>query len=479
MPKKGELCPLTGSLDYHPSTEELTMIIFSETAAGLKGFMAQSGLGELARGMVLRMVVTFILHQGRMSCSQAAGSVASETIHRGELTRFLARPRWQKHDFNHPLRAALLRLESKRGKFVFLIDATLVSQAGKKTKNTYSTNNHNRGRRTKKRRYGQKKIVYKKCHSFTFGLLITPSGIRIPFQIPHYTREYCAERGLTHRTTAEAAAEMIRTLPLPPAAEVVVIGDTAYDSEVVQKVCQEKGYIWICPANPERVYEGSKGQRPQVRSRLKEWNRLSLSTIRLRASTGQYAGYRRLSKWRVGPKLKPRVYYAHQERAEVRSVGRVQLIFSTMKPNLKAATPDDVKILMTNALHLSVREVIELYSLRWQIELFFKELKSTLGFDQYSFQRFEAVKAWVETAVTTVLFLEHERATRMRDRRLSREARRWWASQRLHGLCAAIRQECRQQELKYVSQRLKTSGGIAKLQRLITAAIPPEFRTPA
>ena len=29
---------------------------------------------------------------------------------------------------------------------------------------------------------------------------------------------------------------------------------------------------------------------------------------------------------------------------------------------------------------------IELYSLRWQIELFFKELKSTLGFAQYSFQ---------------------------------------------------------------------------------------------
>ena len=71
------------------------------------------------------------------------------------------------------------------------------------------------------------------------------------------------------------------------------------------------------------------------------------------------------------------------------SVGEVRLVFSTTKKDLKTATPDDVKILMTNDLRLSVRDVVELYSLRWQIELFFKELKSTLGFHQYQFQKFE------------------------------------------------------------------------------------------
>jgi hypothetical protein len=428
--------------------------------------------------MLLRMVLAFVGHRGRMSCSQAAGSVASNSIHRGELTRFLARPRWQKHDFNGPLRAQLLAKEAKRGEFIFLIDASLVSQAGKKTQNAFSTNNHQRiGRKKKNARYNKKKIVYKKCHSFTFGLLITPSGLRIPFQIPHYTKEYCAEHGIEHRTTAEAAAELIRSLPLPAGAQVIVIGDTAYDAEVVRQACAQRGYTWIMPANPERVYEGKKGQRPKLRSRLQDWTSLSLETIRLRASTGQYAGYRRLSKWRVGPKQKQRVYYAYQEKSEVRSVGCVQLVFSTMKPNLSAATPDDVKILMTNATHLSVRAVIELYSLRWQIELLFKELKSTLGFDQYRFQSFAAVRAWVEIAITTVLFLEHQRAQRLLDKRLSAERRAWWQAQRLHGLCAAFRQECDGQELKYLQARLKTSCGIAKLQRLLAAATPPEFRT--
>jgi len=168
----------------------------------------------------------------------------------------------------------------------------------------------------------------------------------------------------------------------------VVLGDTAYDSKVVRGACAERGYEWIFPANPERVYEGPKGQRPKLRSRLKDWTGLSLKTIRFQPSTGKYAEYRRISRYRLGPKQKPRVYYAHQEEPEVRSVGRVQLVFSTTKSSLKKATPDDVKILMTSATQMSVTEVIELYSVRWQIELFFKELKSTLGAGQYQFERF-------------------------------------------------------------------------------------------
>ena len=251
------------------------MVMVAESVRSLKGFLALTRLEPLALAMVMRVVLAFIWHRGRMSCSAAAGSIASETVHRGELTRFLARPRWQKVDFNAPLRKALLAKEAGRGRFIFIVDATLVSQAGAKTQNTHSTGN--RQRRPKQgRRYNAKKVVRKKCHTFTFGLLITPSGIRIPFQIPHYTKEYCREQGITHRTTAESAAAMIRELPLPEGADVVVLGDTAYDADVVQQACRERGDIGIVPANPERVDEGPQGHRPQVRSRLKDWTRLSL-----------------------------------------------------------------------------------------------------------------------------------------------------------------------------------------------------------
>lgn len=455
------------------------MIIVPESVPALKAFLAHTPLRPVSRAMMLRLILAFIMRHGKMSCSAAAGAIATEPIHRSELTRFLARTRWQQHDFNHPLMRMLLAKERKKGKFIFIIDATMVSQAGKRTQNTFSTGNRNRREIKKGFRYNKNKVCRKNVHSFTFGLLVTPSGIRIPMQIPHRTKEYCAEHGIEHRTTAQAAADMIRTLPLGDDAEVVVLGDTAYDAEVVRKACEEKGYAWIFPANAERVYEGSTGKRPQLRSRLKDWKSLSLKTIRLRASTGQYADYRRLSKWRVGPKTKPRVYYAYQEKRAVRNVGDVQLVFSTMKPDLETATPDDVKILMTNATGLSLSEVLELYSLRWQIELFFKELKSTLGFSQYSFIDFNAVNAWVNIAITTVLYLEHERIVHMLDRRHGEERRQWWQRQRLHGLCHAVRLASEHEQLKYIQKRIKTSGGLKKLQRLLSLATPQEYRIAA
>ena len=113
--------------------------------------------GGVVVASVRLMGLAFMLHRGRMSCSSAAGVIASESIHRGQLTRFLARPRWQKDDFNEPLRAAMLSMEFLFGRFLFIVVATLFSQAGKKTQNTYSTGN--RQRRTKHgRRYNNKKV---------------------------------------------------------------------------------------------------------------------------------------------------------------------------------------------------------------------------------------------------------------------------------------------------------------------------------
>jgi hypothetical protein len=219
---------------------------------------------------------------------------------------------------------------------------------------------------------------------------------------------------------------LVRELPLPDEAAVVVLGDTAYDAAAVRAACGDRGYSWIVPCNPERVLAGPKGQRPKVRSLLKDWPRWSRQTIRLAPSQGPYAVYRRLSAHRIGPKAKPRTYYVHQERRSVHSVGEVRLVFSALKKDLQTATPDEVKILMTNDRRLSVRDVVELYSLRWQIELFFKELKSALGFHQYQFQRFEPVEGWTELALTAFLYLEHYRAQQLRRGVLSAEARRWW-----------------------------------------------------
>jgi hypothetical protein len=359
------------------------VIMVADSVPGLKRWIRPLGLKDSAKLLVIRVVVAFLLHAGRMSCLRAAGAVRCEARHRAQISRFLARPRWRKLNINEVLRCQLLELEVRDGVFVFIIDATLVTQAGKKTANTFSTGNRQR-RPRKGRRYGKTKHARKKCHSFTTGLLITPSGIRIPFCKPYYTKEYCKKKGLGHRTTAEAAADLIRELPVPEGAEVKVLGDTAYDAEVVRDACQDRDYKWIFPCNPERVLAGPKGNRPKVRSLLKDWSNWSRQTVRLAPGQGKYAVYRRLSPHRIGPKAKLRTYYVHQEKRQVHSIGEVRLVFSTMEKNLKTATPDDVKILMTNDQRVSVQDVIELYSLRWQIEISHSDYPSSQSLYQGS-----------------------------------------------------------------------------------------------
>lgn len=452
------------------------MVMVTEVVPKLKRFLRPLPLSTAAHQMVMRVVVAFVLHAGRMSCLQAAGAVRSEPRHRAQVGRFLGRKRWRGAQINDQLRSQLLALESKRdGRWVFIVDATLRGQQGRKTENTYCTGNTRR-RPKKGRRYGKHKRARKSCHSFTMGLLITPAGMRIPFQKPYRTREYCRKHNLTHRTSAESAADMVRELPVPDGTDVVVLGDTAYDAAVVRSACDDRDFVWIVPCNPERVLAGPKGKRPKVRSLLPRLSKVTPKTIRLAPGQGKYAVYRRLSPYRLGPKAKQRTYRVHEERRNVQSVGDCRLVFSTTKPNFKGATLDDVKILLTNARRLSVRDVVELYSLRWQIELFFKELKSTLGFSQYRFQQFDRVEGWTQPVLTTFLYLEWYRAAQLARRGLSDEEQRWWRHQRTHGLCQAVRQASEQAELKYIAERLETPGGLRKLQRKLRDSIPSHYQ---
>lgn len=454
------------------------MIMVTDVVPELKRWLRVAGLKTAAETMVLRMIIGFVFHSGRMSCLAAASSVRCESRHRAQVGRMLERESFAADAVPDAFRSRLLAPELAGkvlpGTYVMLIDGTLCSQQGRKTENTYSTGNRQR-RPGRGRRYGKQKHARKTCHSFTMALLITPDGRRVPFFRPYYTREYCEQHGLPHRTTAEAAADLIRQLPLPPEAKVVVLGDTAYDAESVRAACAERGYSWIFPCNPERVLAGPKGKRPKVRSLLTNWTKWSRKTLRLAPGQGKYAVYRRLSPHRIGPKAKPRTYDVHQEIRDVRSVGRVQLVFSTTRQNLTRPSPDDVKILMTNDVRLSVRDVVELYSLRWQIELFFKELKSSLGFHQYQFRKFDRVVAWAELALATFLYLECYRVQQLSRRNLSDDRKRWWQHQRTHGLIQAVRLISQQSELHYLAERLQTPGGITKLKRLLQSSLAPEY----
>jgi hypothetical protein len=451
-------------------------MIMDDALPGIKSFFKSTTLKPNAVGMLVRLVAAFACHIGRMSAVQAAGSIRSQARHRAALVRFLAQLKWSR-DWKVLTEVAglLLQAESARqGTWVFIVDQTYCGQQGQKAENTFSRANYRP--RAKKGQRRQKKHAKRSCHCFVMGLLLTPSGLRIPCCRGYHTETYCAAKKQTYRKQTELAADLIRNLVVPERAEVVVLGDTAFDADTIRTACAERHWKWIVPLNPERVLAGPKGQRPKVWSLAKELRAQQFTPVRLTPGQGAFVAQRRVARCRLGPKVKTRTFYVHRERRVVHSLGEVQLVFSTkVKPNEGVAV-EVQKILVSNDLKRSAAALVELYSLRWQIELFFKELKSTLGLHQYRFRCFRKVEAWVQACLVAFLYSEWYRARQLRRRDLSAEERRWWQWQRCYGLCMAVRQAAEDHDLTQLFRWSATRTGRKKLRQSLRAALPAEAK---
>jgi len=449
------------------------VLIMPDALPLFKSFIEPVSLNPRARQFLLRCVIGFLMHLGKMSASCAAGAVRTDARHRAQISRFLGRGYWRRCDPLGQLRAQLIEMEVRQGMFVFDIDQTYCSQQGKRTENTIIRGAETK--RPKKSKTKQRKHVQRSCHCFVMGLLITPSGIRLPFSLSYYTKDYCATKGVKHRKQTELAAELIRKLPLPPEARVVVLGDTAFDAEPIHTACKERNFRGITPINPERVLAGEK-PRPRVTSLSENLTADQMVRLEVHPGKGKYVAYRRASRYRVGPKFKPRTYYVHEEGRDVHSVGKVRLFLSTTRAPAPGHRVEVQKILMTNDERLTLRDVIELYQLRWQIELFFKEMKSTLGLHHYCLKEFDKVETWVTLCLVTFVYLEWIRARKLKQKALKKKEREWWQAQRTYGLARAVRQAAEQRELKLLAKKMETPTGQKLLSKQLRASHPNEYR---
>lgn len=451
------------------------MWIMKDSLPNIKTFFKRIEAPLPVRLMLVRFMISILVRQGRNSAMHAASVLSEEPRHRAQPARFLGRVGWRVLDVLGQLVMTLLENESWSGEYLLILDSTLVGHQGTSMENTYSTGNRKR-RPEKNRRYGKYKYAKKSCHCFVFGLLVTPQGIRVPFVKPLYTQSYAKQKKLSHRTQAQLGAQIINELPVPAGISLTVLGDTAFDAKIVREACDRRGYVWIFPVNANRVFAGKRGQRPRVSSRIKKLSKKHFRTIRISTTAGKYAPQRRLSKHRMGSKLKTRTYYVHSEKREVHSVGQVMLVFSSSALKKNKAVRESTKILMTNATGMTAREVIELYCLRWQIELFFKELKSILGMHQYQFKRFDAVEGWIQAVLITFVYLEWTRAKQLANSRLSAENLSKWRCQRAYGIRQAVLVGIEIRQQKWIQKRLKSNFGLKTLAKKLTALLASEYR---
>jgi hypothetical protein len=450
-------------------------MIFSQSLPGIKSFLRPLHWQGARLTMVLRLIAAFVSHCGRMSASQAAGAICAAALHRANVGRFLGRQRsLERRDLNRlQWRMLQAELRRRRGEWIFILDQTFVGHQGLHTSNTFSRGNTRPRPKQSSRR--QKKTARHACHCFVMGLLITPRGCRLPCFQSYYTRDYCREHGRPYRTQTDIGAELIADLPLPRRIHVTVLGDTAFEAQSIRAACAARGYGWIVPLNPERVLEGPRGKRPKVRSLVRRLRASPLSPVRLVPGQGPYAVQHRVSRCRHGSRNQARTFYVHGERRRIRRLGEVLLVFST-KEKTASQRLKTHKLLITSYDTWSPRRVVQCYALRWQIELLFKELKSTLGMHQYQFRDFQKVERFVLACLAAFLYLEWYRQKRLTGRRLTAQQRQRCAAQRSYGLCRQVRHQQELNDVQAILRSCRTKTGLHRLRRQLTQALPLEYR---
>lgn len=439
-------------------------MIFADSLPGFKTF-----LGALAEkcadfGHVVAFVGCILLPTvARRSVRAAGRAVRSELRDAGNLLRFLGGSR-------SPavlLAAAQQRLLDEaaardRRLHLLLLDSTQHAHQSPHSENSYSCRNTTRRPARSGRK--QKQTSPRSCHCFVFALLLCPDGTRIPYWLPFYTAEYCKLRGWRHRTQADLAAQLITALPLADDVPVVVAGDTAFEAKQIRRACAARQYRWVVPLNPERRLATAK-PRPKVLSLVEHLRPHDFRQTTLRLDRGELAPLARVSAARSQSQKPHRVYWVHRRTADVLSVGEVVLLFSNQKePAAVRGVVKVQKVLMSNALQADTAELLHWYALRWQVELFFKEMKSQLGLSQYQVRDFARVVGWVNLCVLSFCYLEQRR------RELLAQERSAWQAARAQGLRARLRQEVEREDLLQLLRRAKDRAGRKRLNALVRAS---------
>ncbi len=162
--------------------------------AGSQEVDRAAGLKDSTKLLVIRVVVAFLLHAGRMSCLRRPELCAarldielrSAAFSRGRVGgSSISTPSCGRDCWNERMPTACSCTSST--------PRWSLRQARKrKTPSAPATVSGGRAKGVATARY---KHAQKNCHSFTMGLLITPSGIRIPFCKPYHDTRVLQEEG--------------------------------------------------------------------------------------------------------------------------------------------------------------------------------------------------------------------------------------------------------------------------------------------
>ena len=299
---------------------------------------------------------------------------------------------------------------------------------------------------------------------WVMGLLITDTGMRIPLpRRSYYTKAYAKKHGLKYRSQIDIAVKMLTHFRVPENVEIIVVADSFFESKKLDRICKTLNFTYVTAVDSHRCladeYGNSNGQH--IVALFDALSFEALEKITLNRDSEEYCFFRRSSEH------KKRVYYACKKTLDIAKLGVRIVVFSKKVKSNGRDKSFSSKVLLTNNDKLSAKQIVELYELRWEIELYFKELKSYLHFSDYDFEDFKASERWVDIVLITFLFLEYVRLQRLKKFKLS-DAPNSLKTARIPQLIEVVRLDVNKENILYLKEAVKSPFGRQNLVTMLS-----------
>lgn len=473
------------------------------TPTEVKSFFAKPvrACAKPIRGALAAMVLAFLLAPHRRCLKTVAGMVLGHRCHVATISRRLLNPQWKTRDWYTSLYEGLQeeidrwerrRAKGRRRQWIVAIDTTYHATMSEQMENLIVMSRRKDPRRKTTRQ-----------HAFLMGLVLTDRGARLPLpRKSYYTKEYCRKHRRKFRTTVQLAADMIRELRVPDDVDVVVVVDSAFDAQAVHGACRRRGFCAVFPLDPNRVLACTAEQDAafvsgdRVVAWTRRWSRKEFAPLELAMDSEDHVFARRRHADNLRVKKTKRRYMVAARRATVSKLGDC-LIVASYKENPKVQllagqsaewwayhkapvsyrredgrTPArwHRKVLACTDPTATARQVVEWYEVRWQVELFFRELKSRMQFECYVLMKFEAVERYLDLLLMGLLLLEQQRLRDMQ--RHGDEAGQVWVQARATDRLRMLEVLCQRWNVQYLKERLRTPGGTRRVLRELLRQIP-------
>lgn len=142
------------------------------------------------------------------------------------------------------------------------------------------------------------------------------------------------------------------------AKQVIVLADAEFPSKETLKLIKKRGYFFVMSLPRTWKFTDDRALSDLVKH---------LPRSRCR------------KPWITGSDGRRKVYWVYSKHACLRHVGDVTMVLSKKRRN---EGPKATMIIVTTLPHVTGRDVVALYTRRWTVELFIKEVKGVVGLGQ-------------------------------------------------------------------------------------------------